>query len=384
MQPCQSQLSQVLEGYLSQNDLSLSSLANQLEVSKSHLSDIKNGKAKAGIDLGLKILKTCGADVAMRRDWLDIYMRNEIPEYQELQQSIVNQWTENKLSKEVGEQFENNLDLMHIALDIIETREIGLAQTDLASRYGEKGRNLADSLVTAGIAKSINSRYYADDKRLILSKKSSYSFVESILRDQRERHLTGSYEGRFEFQVDDVSEGTLQELFTLHQEYMKRLAEVIKKARHSEKPQKGKRVLIQALTCVLRNNLLIFVGVLLSGFAVGLLNGKTAIAADGGLGGGSNASRIQIMRLQGYKGEREAIEAGSQIEALVARSAYEPIQQIGEVQCQSTAGDQAFEKAKVSRYSVERYFSKNQEFYDLNLTLEISCKETKRGGWNGR
>lgn len=380
-QPCRELLSQALDTYLKKSKKSLSSLASELSMSKSHLSDIKNGKARPGIDLGLKILKNCGIDLESRRRWLDRYMMAEIPEYQELQQSVVNQTEGLRLPQDIGELLENNLDLMHLVLDIIEEKDFGLAESEIEVRYGTRGKRLVTYLVESNVAQYRHGRYYAEDKRLVMSKKSSYSFLESVFRDQRERHLRGTYEGRFEFQVDDVSDAIMQELFVLHQEYMRRLAETIKKARHMDKRKKGKRVIVQALTCVLRNNLSTVLIVVL-GF--GYYFQRLALASDGGLGGGNNSSRFYTLKVPGYRGESEAIEAGAKIEELISQNNYAPLERIGKLECEEGLGHHVFERAQVNRYEIGRYFSKREEFFDLKLSLQISCKELKASGWNGK
>lgn len=371
-------LCQILGNYLNRSEMSLSSLATSLNISKSHLSDIKNAKARAGIDLGLKILKSCGATLETRREWLDVSMREEIPEYEELQQLEANGSKETHLPESVGNQIGNNVELMHIALDIIEEKELGLSAAEFQDRYGKRGLQLVQLLISEGIVSSRYGRYYAEDVRLILSKKSSFSFVESILREQREKHNTKTYEGRFEFQVDDVSEDVIKDLFDLHQEYMRGVAELIKKSRHLEKGKKVKRIFVQALSCVLRNNLVLS----LVTVATFICSWSLAVANQGGLGGGSNSVRTDSIRIFGYERETQAIEEGRRIEESIMSGRYETLRKLRKDLCRDSKSIQGLEKVTMRRYSVERYFSSGKELFDLIMLVEIVCKNEKPDGWN--
>jgi transcriptional regulator with XRE-family HTH domain len=371
-------LCQILGSYLNRSEVSLSSLATSLNISKSHLSDIKNAKARAGIDLGLKILKSCGATLETRREWLDVSMREEIPEYEELQQLEASGSKETHLPENVGDQIGNNVELMHIALDIIEEKELGLSIAEFQDRYGKRGLQLVQLLISEGIVSSRYGRYYAEDVRLILSKRSSFSFVEGILREQREKHNAKTYEGRFEFQVDDVSEDVIKDLFNLHQEYMRGVAELIKKSRHLEKGKKVKRVFVQALSCVLRNNL----ALLLITVAAFVCSSSLAVANQGGLGGGSNSVRTDSIRISGYEREAHAIEEGHRIEESIVSGRYESLKKLRRDLCRDSKDMQGLEKATMRRYSVERYFSSGKELFDLIMLVEIICKNEKQDGWN--
>lgn len=377
MEPRQDLLRHAVESYLHQSHLSLSALAGKLDISKSHLSDIKNGKAKAGLDLGLKILKRCGADLNMRREWLDEYMKEEVPEYSDLQQTAVADSSSSKLSQEFCQRLETNSTLMHIILDVMEQGELGLARSDILTRYGQAGIEFAESLVEAGLVVSRLERYYASDQRLQLSRKSSYSFVENTLREQREKYLAGQYEGRFEFQVDDVTEVAMEELFQLHQDYMKRAAEIVKKVRHQDGAKKCKRVMVQAMTSVLRNNLVVMVmGALLTFFSL-----SDAIADGGGLGGGSNSAGVKALRMMGFPTELRAIEAGGDIEAVIETAQYQPAIKAGHERCQNLPGYKVLDQVRLNKYTVDRYFKDRQQLYELTLYLEVFCRDTRENGW---
>lgn len=188
--------------------------------------------------------------------------------------------------------------------------------------------------------------------------------------------MAGKYEGRFEFQVDDVSEPLMEELFQLHQDYMKRAAEIVKKGRHLESAKKGKRIMIQAMTSVLRDNLLkVFVGFLILALPL------AAALADGGLGGGSNSAGLKALRLMGFQTEFNAIETGGEIEAVIESAKYEPAIKAGHERCQNLPGHKVLDQVRLNKYTVERYFKDRQELYELTFYVEVFCRDSRQGGW---
>ena len=64
-------ISENLTKYLSSTKLSMGQIASKWGVSTPLLSQIKSGKKKAGLELGLKILREAGVELTDRQKWLE-------------------------------------------------------------------------------------------------------------------------------------------------------------------------------------------------------------------------------------------------------------------------------------------------------------------------
>lgn len=114
----QQTLQNELNRYLSSTDLSLSQVARNLEVSKGHLSEIKNGKTDPALNTGLKILKMCGLTLEQRRTWAHFYNSTLSPEYNEVYNDLDRKNLQ-QINEKLSFQLANNLELLNAYLDIV-------------------------------------------------------------------------------------------------------------------------------------------------------------------------------------------------------------------------------------------------------------------------
>ena len=105
-------------------------VAKKWEISTAMLSQIKNGKKRAGIDLGLKILRESGANVEKRKSWLENRYTQESKEYILVQEEFKRKKVEQSLQSEFCEMLESEPVLLDIFLDMHHQYHIHFLQRD--------------------------------------------------------------------------------------------------------------------------------------------------------------------------------------------------------------------------------------------------------------
>lgn len=242
----QSLLTYELSEYLKSSRLSLSQVANKLEISKGHLSEIKNGKKSPGLDLGLKILKFIGSEEETRKTWAERFTTELSSEYESLTHTVEETTQKKRLTEQACQALYQNLDLMNLYLDIVNEDDHGMARSVVYEQYGKNGIQQLERLVNHGLLKLEKQRYYAGDQRLVMTKNASYDFMQKILEQQKSHYLNKTLQGKFQFVLDDLSDTGFEELETLFEDTMKKASEIYKEHRQHT-TRGGHRFVFQSL-----------------------------------------------------------------------------------------------------------------------------------------
>jgi transcriptional regulator with XRE-family HTH domain len=270
-----------LNRYLDGQTLSLSQMAGSLGVSKGHLSEIKNGKALPALNLGLRILKTCGAELEMRRRWAHLYNVKISEEYMEVHDSFEGKEDVLNLNEKVSSMLAGDLDLMNAYIDIVNSEDNGKGSEELLVEYGRGVLKKLESLVAEDVVSLDGTLYRSGKCSPALTRMASYELMKKLLDDQQGKFLHGDLQGKFQFEINDVDEEGRQKLAQIVEDSMKRAREVIA-AHKTRRGREGSRQIFQVMLGKLSLCLMAI------GLAFSLSYGNPSYAQGGGLSGGSS------------------------------------------------------------------------------------------------
>ncbi len=280
---------EALNSYVSQKGKSISQVAYHLDISKSHLSEIKNEKKMASLDLGLRILNFTKASDEKKRDWIETSRSKISKNYEHLIQTETADRKKVHLKESLSQLMAENLDLLLIFMDILNNGVAGVSRIRIAEEYGQ--RNLIEVLRLV----EMNYLTMNDDKltlgpdvRVVLDKQSSHSLMKTVFEELKKQDQLQNNQSQFQFEIDDISDEGAEELKRIHKEAMEKAAQVFKQ--HSlKRSQGGKRFIFQVLSARLQNSLKTIAVIL---FCMSLFSGQQLWA--GGIEGGGSTGRLMI------------------------------------------------------------------------------------------
>lgn len=281
-------VTQALNTYVSHKGKSLSQMAYHLNISKSHLSEIKNEKKVPSLDLGLRILNFTKSTEDQKREWIETSTKLISKNYEHLSQTQADDRKKVYLKESLGNILADNLDLLQIFLDVVNTDKVGLNRSIVLSEYGESAVHDLMNLVKLNYLTVDNDKFtLGEDVRIVFDKKSSYDLVKTVLSQLKKKDVLQDHKGLFQFEIDDISADGVKELEQIHKEAMAKAAEVYKK--HGKKRSLGgERYIFQMLTARIQNTMK-FIILLLFSF---LIFKPYHSWAGGAEGGSSNSSMV--------------------------------------------------------------------------------------------
>ncbi len=232
--------------HLNNSRLSMSQMAQKLEISKSHLSDIKNNKKQPSLNLGLKILKLCKVSSGERNLWVDDYNKSISSEYEQLQHMHKDNIYSENLHKDIADIFVSDMQLFNIYLDIINSNEDGISKAYLISNYGIASIESLAQLIDKDMIWIKDDLYYSTNKYVVFDKKNTFNFAQTLIRSQQRKYLHNNWNGKLHFTVNDVAPDAYSEITKLYGEFMKNVADICKDKEMS-KADGGKRCVVQSM-----------------------------------------------------------------------------------------------------------------------------------------
>lgn len=237
-----------LNNYVAQKGKSLSQVAYYLEISKGHLSEVKNEKKIPSLDLGLRILNFTKASDEQKKEWIETSTRLISKNYEKLTQTESEKRKKVFIKEQLGVLLSENIKLLQIFLDIVNTGKLGISKARILAEYGVDG--LRDIMCLGKLDYVIfeNDMFtLAEDVRLVFDRQSSYRLMKSVFSHLKKQDLLQEKKGLFQFEMDDISKEGIQELEKIHKESMAKAAEVYK--RHNlKRSEGGERYIFQVLT----------------------------------------------------------------------------------------------------------------------------------------
>ncbi len=271
-------ISQNLERYLNGSRLSMNQVASRWGVSTPLLSQIKNGKKKPSLELGLKILRESGASINERKEWIEA----QGPKGQELGQVYKDEKKERielKLKSNLSELLESHPIMMDIFLDISLMGNKGFSWNGILKNYGEYGFQYVSELMKAGIVEKKQERYYIVNENIphALNLENSLGVMKNIFDRLKTAAQQEEFKGEFHFDLTDVTPEGYEKLKSLQEEYAKKSIEIIKE-NEMPKVKGGIRIISQNIVSILQCLIM----------AIIISHNASTFAQGGGLTGGGS------------------------------------------------------------------------------------------------
>lgn len=237
-----------LNNYVAQKGKSLSQVAYYLDISKGHLSEVRNEKKIPSLDLGLRILNFTKASEEQKKEWVETSTRLISKNYEKLTQTESENRKKIFIKDHLGMLLSENIKLLQIFLDIVNTDKAGLTKTLILAEYGDDGLRDVMSFVRLNYIIFKNDIFTLDeDVRLVFDRQSSYRLMKSVFSHLKKQDLLQEKKGLFQFEMDDISKEGVKELEKIHKESMAKAAEVYKK-HNLKRTEGGERYIFQLLT----------------------------------------------------------------------------------------------------------------------------------------
>lgn len=241
-----------LDKYLNSTRLSMNQVAAKWGVSTPLLSQIKTGKKKAGLELGLKILREAGVDLNVRQQWLE-ERKTQGEESAKIFDDLKKERVEYRLQKNICEHLAANPILIDLFLDISLMKEKGLSWNGILKNFGEYGLDQVEFLVSAGLVEKRNDRFYIIQDKLphAINAENSFGLMSGIFEIFRKKVVKQEFRGEFHFDITDVSQEGYEKLKELNIEFTKKMVNIIKETEQA-RTSGGIRVVAQNLIGVLK------------------------------------------------------------------------------------------------------------------------------------
>jgi transcriptional regulator with XRE-family HTH domain len=245
-------VSQRLETYLDSTRLSMNQIAGKWGVSAALLSQVKNGKKRASLELGLKILRESGATLEERKRWVEERHAGGL-ELGRIYKDERRKTVEFALKKSLGDLFENAPVLMDLFLDISLMKERGLSWNGVFKNYGEYGLELAQTLIESGLVEKRGERFYIVQDQLThtIDTENSLGIMKSVFELLKQKYKRDGFRGEFHFDINDISPEGYYKLKELNIEYTRKMVKVIEE-HEMPRVKGGLRIVAQNLVSILR------------------------------------------------------------------------------------------------------------------------------------
>lgn len=219
-------IQEIVINYLKDSSLSQASLARYLSISDRYLADIKNGKKKPSLKVGLKVIdKLKNGDLTLKQTWINQFVsKNEAAAEFLKEKKVIEE--KNKLSYEMSFKMTTDRSLYNAFLDILWSESNGISSGTLIERYGLYVVEKLDDVVQLGFLAKKDKVYYSkDDSFLWHSPQSTFSMLKSLIENEEYSFREGNNQGRTRWSVWDTN----------RKGYIKMLESIIK---HNEEIEK--------------------------------------------------------------------------------------------------------------------------------------------------
>lgn len=291
MQIVTNDVSNALNAYLSSTRLSMEQVASKWNISSAMLSQIKNGKKRAGIDLGLKILRESGSDLEKRKSWLEGRHIEESEEYHLIKEETKKKKVETTLQNEFSKILESQPILLDIFLDIALAEKSGITWNSIYKNYGDHGADLVMTLVDSKIVLKKEDKFYINEVNayFISDDLTSFGIVKAIIELQQNRKRRSQFKGELKYDVTDISREAYDELISLNKDYVKNVRNILQE-NEMHRLAGGIRVVCQSLVSLAKGSLclLLLLGMFQTESFAGGVGGGASDHLVGGIGGGAS------------------------------------------------------------------------------------------------
>ncbi|MEO0336781.1 MAG: helix-turn-helix transcriptional regulator, partial [Pseudomonadota bacterium] len=281
-----------LQDYISKSKLSMNQVAKKLNVSSPMLSQIKNGKKKPSLELGLKILNELGSSFEEKKEWVFDRCVQDSPEAEKIKDSLSEKDKERRIKSALVERMETDSILVNVFLDVSLASEAGIHWSEISKDHGDHGIELAKELVESGMVKFQDGRYSIvhSECRKVFDELASFGLMKRVFSDLKAQAAKEAISYEFVFELSDVDKEGFDKLRDLAKEYKAKAKKIIGEHELSRK-KGGFRIVSQQIVSSLKEKVKAFLFWALIPMSAFLLQLDEASANGNGIIGGGSQSK---------------------------------------------------------------------------------------------
>ncbi|NQZ00500.1 MAG: helix-turn-helix transcriptional regulator [Bdellovibrionales bacterium] len=303
-----------LQNYMAESKLSMNQVAKKLNVSSPMLSQIKNGKKKPSLELGLKILSELGCSFDEKREWVFDRCVQESPEAEKIKESLIEKENEKRIKNGLIERMENDSILVNVFLDISLASEDGLHWSEISKDHGEHGIDLAKELIESGMVRFQEGRYYIvhSECRKVFDEIASFGLMKRVFADLKAQAAKNAISYEFVFELSDVDKQGFEKLRELAKDYREKAKQIIDEHELSRK-KGGYRIVSQQIVSSMSEkvkSILVWALIPMAAMFLQLQpaeaknNGIQLNSSGNGIIGGGSANRVNTTRTLNFRGDK--------------------------------------------------------------------------------
>lgn len=219
-----------LEDFLSNSKLSLSQAAKKIGISKTYLSQIKNGIRKPSLDIALNIMKFCGAKEDQIKEYSEHCHKQQSSKYAKLVDKNETELKMKKLSEQASFKLAKDLDLLNAFEDIHCEGDKGMHKGLLIENYGLSIIGKLEYLIDKGVVVRKGNSFYTDSSRYFgFTAQSSFKFLKTVIDNEEDQYDMDICLGKSRFDWDDVNEEGYKEMLKTIEEAQNKMRKIAKK-----------------------------------------------------------------------------------------------------------------------------------------------------------
>lgn len=213
-------------------------LAKKWDTSISFLSQIKNKKRNANLDLAIKIMQELDVPTTEKAYYCRLIQNRKSKNIEVIDEEIKSLEKKKLLSDKFSKILEGESYSLDIFLDISLAESEGVPLGYIFRNYGNQGIRIADLLAETELVSKKGNTYFIDDENCHFtpSKEALFGIINKVNERLNTRVSTDSFEGGFNLEIHDISEVGLEKLKVLLDRQIEEVQTVIenhkKEAKH--------------------------------------------------------------------------------------------------------------------------------------------------------
>jgi len=245
-------IKKIIENYTKSKGLSQNQLAAMLNISSTHLSDIKTGKRRLSLDKIISICDRLKVRSRVREEIIAEYNFDRSEKYKE-------KMVQKQMLSEASMKLVSNLEILYNAfLDIHMAGKQGLTEGYLKDCYGFTIVKRLDYLIKRKVLKKIDRKYFSlNNDDLMLSPESTFRMVKSLVENEETAYQSGEHLGRTRCYTADLDEKGYRMYYEAIEEFAKKM-KAIEKEHHKPVKNGGRRIGVFAGFTVLQKLFTLF------------------------------------------------------------------------------------------------------------------------------
>jgi len=232
---------EIIFNYLEKSTFTQAILADRLNVSARYFADVKNGKKKPSLKLGLKVINEFkNGNIQLKQKWINLHAaqagNTEVLKFlkeKEMTQEL------NKLSKEISLKLANDvIGLYNAFCDILESKDKGITKGFLIENYGLSILKKLRLLVEKDFVREEDKKFFSKNSEYLMhSRESTFRMVISLIKHEQNLWESGENEGFIRWNTWEIENERYNDYLDLLRRQHKEQVEFLEK--HEKPISKG-------------------------------------------------------------------------------------------------------------------------------------------------